>query len=178
MRVTEGTGQQQFLTAINSLESGISQTQDEISSNESFTTASGESSRRRRGQHLQPGSGTEPAVLHQRQQRPDQSEHREQRPDPGHQSAAEPARSGAGGKLRDARAERSVRDCLANPADPRQPALARQHPKWQRRLHLQRLRDTDAAVCADRHRGNLQRRSRYPAGTDCRRPDACHRRQR
>jgi flagellar hook-associated protein 3 FlgL len=40
MRVTEGTGQQQFLTAINSLESGISQTQDEISSNESFTTAS------------------------------------------------------------------------------------------------------------------------------------------
>jgi len=41
MRVTEGTGQQQFLTAINSLESGISQTQDEISSNESFTTASG-----------------------------------------------------------------------------------------------------------------------------------------
>jgi flagellar hook-associated protein 3 FlgL len=40
MRVTEGTGQQQFLTAINSLESSISQTQNEISSNESFTTAS------------------------------------------------------------------------------------------------------------------------------------------
>jgi len=40
MRVTEGTGQLQFLTAINSLESGINQTQDEISSNESFTTAS------------------------------------------------------------------------------------------------------------------------------------------
>jgi len=40
MRVTEGTGQQQFLTAINSLEAGIQQTQDEISSNESFTTAS------------------------------------------------------------------------------------------------------------------------------------------
>lgn len=40
MRVTEGTGQQQFLTAIGSLESGISQTQNEISSNESFTTAS------------------------------------------------------------------------------------------------------------------------------------------
>jgi flagellar hook-associated protein 3 FlgL len=40
MRVTEGTGQQQFLTAIGSLESGISQTQDEISSNQSFTTAS------------------------------------------------------------------------------------------------------------------------------------------
>ncbi len=40
MRVTEGTGQQQFLTAVNSLESSISQTQDDISSNESFTTAS------------------------------------------------------------------------------------------------------------------------------------------
>jgi len=40
MRVTEGTGQQQFLTAIGSLESGINQTQNEISSNESFTTAS------------------------------------------------------------------------------------------------------------------------------------------
>jgi flagellar hook-associated protein 3 FlgL len=40
MRVTEGTGQQQFLTAINSLESGISQTQNDITSNESFTTAS------------------------------------------------------------------------------------------------------------------------------------------
>ncbi len=40
MRVTEGTGQQQFLTAINSLESSISQTQNQISSNESFTTAS------------------------------------------------------------------------------------------------------------------------------------------
>jgi len=40
MRVTEGTGQQQFLTAINALESSIAQTQDEISSNQSFTTAS------------------------------------------------------------------------------------------------------------------------------------------
>jgi flagellar hook-associated protein 3 FlgL len=40
MRVTEGTGQQQFLNAINSLESGISETQNQISSNESFTTAS------------------------------------------------------------------------------------------------------------------------------------------
>jgi flagellar hook-associated protein 3 FlgL len=40
MRVTEGTGQQQFLNAINSLESNISETQDQISSNESFTTAS------------------------------------------------------------------------------------------------------------------------------------------
>ena len=40
MRVTDGTGQQQFLTAINSLESSISQTQNDISSNESFTTAS------------------------------------------------------------------------------------------------------------------------------------------
>jgi flagellar hook-associated protein 3 FlgL len=40
MRVTEGTGQQQFLTAVGSLESSISQTQNDISSNESFTTAS------------------------------------------------------------------------------------------------------------------------------------------
>ena len=40
MRVTEGTGQQQFLNAINSLESSISETQNQISSNESFTTAS------------------------------------------------------------------------------------------------------------------------------------------
>jgi flagellar hook-associated protein 3 FlgL len=40
MRVTEGTGQQQFLTAVQSLESSISQTQNDISSNESFTTAS------------------------------------------------------------------------------------------------------------------------------------------
>jgi flagellar hook-associated protein 3 FlgL len=40
MRVTEGTGQQQFLTAINSLESSISETQNQISSNQSFTTAS------------------------------------------------------------------------------------------------------------------------------------------
>ncbi len=40
MRVTEGTGQQQFLNSINSLESSISQTQNQISSNESFTTAS------------------------------------------------------------------------------------------------------------------------------------------
>jgi flagellar hook-associated protein 3 FlgL len=40
MRVTEGTGQQQFLTAISSLESSISQTQNDISSNESFTSAS------------------------------------------------------------------------------------------------------------------------------------------
>jgi flagellar hook-associated protein 3 FlgL len=40
MRVTEGTGQQQFLTAINSLESSINQTQGEISSNQSFSTAS------------------------------------------------------------------------------------------------------------------------------------------
>jgi flagellar hook-associated protein 3 FlgL len=40
MRVTEATGQQQFLNAINSLESSIATTQDEISSGESFTTAS------------------------------------------------------------------------------------------------------------------------------------------
>ncbi len=40
MRVTEGTGQQQFLTAISALEASIGQTQNDISSNESFTTAS------------------------------------------------------------------------------------------------------------------------------------------
>jgi flagellar hook-associated protein 3 FlgL len=40
MRVTEGTGQQQFLNSINTLESSISETQNQISSNESFTTAS------------------------------------------------------------------------------------------------------------------------------------------
>jgi flagellar hook-associated protein 3 FlgL len=40
MRVTEGTGQQQFLTAIGSLESSISDTQNDITSNESFTSAS------------------------------------------------------------------------------------------------------------------------------------------
>jgi flagellar hook-associated protein 3 FlgL len=40
MRVTEGTGQQQFLNAINTLESSISQNQDDISSNKSFTSAS------------------------------------------------------------------------------------------------------------------------------------------
>ncbi len=40
MRVTEATGQQQFLNAINSLETSITNTQDQISSNESFTTAS------------------------------------------------------------------------------------------------------------------------------------------
>jgi flagellar hook-associated protein 3 FlgL len=40
MRVTEGTGQAQFLAAIGALESGINQTQGQISSSESFTTAS------------------------------------------------------------------------------------------------------------------------------------------
>ena len=40
MRVTEGTSQQQFLTAVSALESSISQTQNDITSNESFTTAS------------------------------------------------------------------------------------------------------------------------------------------
>src|SRR5580698_5003995 len=40
MRVTDGTGQHQFLTSINSPESSISQTQNDISSNETFTTAS------------------------------------------------------------------------------------------------------------------------------------------
>ncbi len=40
MRVTEGTGQLQFLTAINSLESSISQNENDLSSNEAFTTAS------------------------------------------------------------------------------------------------------------------------------------------
>jgi flagellar hook-associated protein 3 FlgL len=39
MRITEGTGQAQFLAAINALESGINQTQNQISSNASFTTA-------------------------------------------------------------------------------------------------------------------------------------------
>jgi flagellar hook-associated protein 3 FlgL len=40
MRITEGTGQAQFLAAINALESGINQTQNQISNNSSFTTAS------------------------------------------------------------------------------------------------------------------------------------------
>jgi flagellar hook-associated protein 3 FlgL len=40
MRITEGTGQAQFLTAINALEAGINQTQNQISNNASFTTAS------------------------------------------------------------------------------------------------------------------------------------------
>jgi flagellar hook-associated protein 3 FlgL len=40
MRVTQGNGQAQFLTAINALESSIAQSQSNISSNQSFTTAS------------------------------------------------------------------------------------------------------------------------------------------
>jgi flagellar hook-associated protein 3 FlgL len=40
MRVTESTGQAQFLAAVGALESGINQTQGDISSNQSFTTAS------------------------------------------------------------------------------------------------------------------------------------------
>jgi flagellar hook-associated protein 3 FlgL len=39
MRITEGTGQAQFLAAVAALESGINQTQNQISSNVSFTTA-------------------------------------------------------------------------------------------------------------------------------------------
>jgi flagellar hook-associated protein 3 FlgL len=40
MRVTESLEQTQFLASINSLESGINQTQNQISSNQEFTTAS------------------------------------------------------------------------------------------------------------------------------------------
>src|SRR5438552_6787989 len=40
MRVTEGTGQAQFLAAISALESGINQSQSQIASGASFTTAS------------------------------------------------------------------------------------------------------------------------------------------
>ena len=40
MRVTQGNGQAQFITAINALESSIAQSQTNISSNQSFTTAS------------------------------------------------------------------------------------------------------------------------------------------
>ncbi|HEY2685280.1 MAG TPA: flagellar hook-associated protein FlgL [Steroidobacteraceae bacterium] len=40
MRITQGTGQQQFLTAINALDESINQTQGQISANQSFTTAS------------------------------------------------------------------------------------------------------------------------------------------
>lgn len=40
MRITQGTGQTQFLTAINALDESINQTQGQISSNQSFTTAS------------------------------------------------------------------------------------------------------------------------------------------
>jgi flagellar hook-associated protein 3 FlgL len=39
MRITEGTGQAQFLAAVSALEAGINQTQNQISSNVSFTTA-------------------------------------------------------------------------------------------------------------------------------------------
>ena len=40
MRITQGTGQTQFLTAVNALDQAISQTQGQISSNQAFTTAS------------------------------------------------------------------------------------------------------------------------------------------
>jgi len=40
MRITEGLNQTQFLTAINALESGINQTQNQMSTNLQFTTAS------------------------------------------------------------------------------------------------------------------------------------------
>src|SRR5258707_2883081 len=40
MRITEGLNQSQFLTAINALESGINQTQNQMSTNLQFTTAS------------------------------------------------------------------------------------------------------------------------------------------
>ena len=40
MRITEGLNQTQFLAAISALESGINQTQNQMSSNLQFTTAS------------------------------------------------------------------------------------------------------------------------------------------
>jgi flagellar hook-associated protein 3 FlgL len=40
MRITQGSGQTQFLTAIGTLESAIQQSQGQLSSNQSFTTAS------------------------------------------------------------------------------------------------------------------------------------------
>jgi flagellar hook-associated protein 3 FlgL len=40
MRITDGTGQAQFLAAVNALQSGINQTEGQLSSNQAFTTAS------------------------------------------------------------------------------------------------------------------------------------------
>ena len=53
------------------LESNLSQTQNQISTNQSFTTASQNPIGGRRGEQLQPGPGAEPAIRHQRRQRAD-----------------------------------------------------------------------------------------------------------
>ena len=178
MRVTQGMEQAQFLTALNQLESSISNTQNDISTGLSFTTASqnpvaaglvsgynqvlAQSQQyTANGNSAQSSLNTEDSALTQVQN--------------------------ALQSLRDLALEannathigaRSQRDRHAGPADPRHPALPRQHAGRQRQLHFRRLRDADAAVCAERDRRHVQRRSGPAAGANRSGTNGRRRRQR
>ncbi len=88
MRVTQSLEQTQFLAAISALESGINQTQNQMSSGLSVHHRLAESDGRRQREQLQSGPGAEPAIRHQRDQRADEFEHRGQRAVAGAKPAA------------------------------------------------------------------------------------------
>ena len=179
MRVTQSLEQSQFLAAISALESNLSQTQNQMSSNLSFHHRLAEPHGRGRREQLQAGLGAEPAIRHQRQQCADESEHRGQRAVAGAGLSCNTLRDLAleanSGTLTSAEPRRH-RD--PGGADSEQPAVARQYPRRQRRIPVRRLRHADAALHIERRRRDVQRRSRSATGADRGRPDGRGRRQR
>ena len=157
MRVTQGLEQAQFLTSINQLESKISQTQNQISTGLSFTTASqnpvgaglvsdynqvlAQSQQyTTNGNSAQGGLNTEDTALTQVQ------------------NALQSLRDLALAGQQRARVSAQDRSAIAAQATQIQdtPAVARQHPGRQRQLHLRRLRDPNTTVRLERDRRHLR----------------------
>ncbi len=179
MRITQGLEQTQFLTALNQLESSISQTQNEISTRIVVHDRIAKPRRRRARDRLQSGAGTEPAIPDQRQQRAGRPQYRGQCADAGAKRAAELCAT-LRSQANNATVSAQDRSAIATQATQIQGtlAVARQHAGRQRQLHLRRLRDANSTVCLERHRRHVRRRSGSAAGADRGGPNGGRRRQR
>ena len=176
VRVTQNLDQTQFLAALQTLESGINQTQNQMSSGKQFTTASQNPTAAGAVNNYTQALGAEPAIRHQRQQRADEFEYRGQRAHAAAKPIAEPAGPGPRSRQRRAVEHGSRRHRDPGGADTEQLVVAGQYHQWQRRVHFQRLRGANPALHLERGGRDLQWRSGPAANTNCGGPDRGRRR--
>jgi flagellar hook-associated protein 3 FlgL len=143
MRVTQNLNQTQFLSAIATLESNLSQTQNQISSNKAFTTAS--------------QNPTAAGAVNNYTQSLAQSQQYDT-----NANSAQTRLSTEDSTLSQVQTQlQSLRDLalqanrIAGDADPKQPDCACQYSRRKRRISVRRIRDSNSALHLERGRSHV-----------------------